>query len=136
MRLAATQVPAEDKLWGMTRCVFRDDAHQVWHASPKAGGFSSRHKHDSLPNLFYVVSGTLHVEVYGERPERGIDPALVVEIGPGEQYTVEAGEWHRFIAQTDVELVEIYYTHVPPNGDITRVDVGGVMPLPGVRAAA
>lgn len=136
MRLTATECPAEDKLWGMTRCVFRDDSHQVWHASPRAGGYSSRHKHDTLPNLFYVVSGTLHVERYFNRPGKDEHPGLVVEINAGETYTVPAGEWHRFIAQTDVELVEIYYTHVPTGGDITRVDVGGVMPLPGLRAAS
>lgn len=136
MRLNATDVTPVDKLWGVTRLVFKDDTHEVWHASPRAGGFSSRHRHLTMPNKFYVVSGTLHVEVYSEKPGHGIDPLHVVTIAAGQEWTAPAGEWHRFIAQTDVELVEVYWTHITQDGYIERTDMGGVMPLPGVRAAA
>ena len=137
MRLDAADVPVEDKLWGLTRCLFKDDSHEVWHATARAGGYSSRHRHRKMPNKFYVVSGVLHVEQYGlDRPDKDTDPVHVMTVRAGQECTVDADYWHRFIAQTDVELIEIYWTHIPQRGDIERTDLGGVMPLPGVRAAA
>lgn len=127
MRLNASDVPAVDKLWGVTRCVFKDDTHEVWHASPKAGGYSSRHRHLHMPNKFYVVSGKLHVELYAQKPGPGIDPLCIVTLTAGQEYTVPEGDWHRFVAGTDVELVEVYWTHIKTEGYIERTDLGGVL---------
>src|SRR5688572_4243893 len=120
-------VPAAAKPWGKTRCVHRDQTHEVWHAEIARGGFSSRHYHARKPNLFYVVSGTLQVQVFRE----------VWETIPYETHTLEAGQrivvddhvWHRFEAVTDVTLVEVYWACLKGE-DIVRADGGGRRSLP------
>jgi mannose-6-phosphate isomerase-like protein (cupin superfamily) len=120
--MSAQLVPAVEKIWGETRCIRRDRAHEVHHASILMGGYSSRHHHRKL-NLFYVISGTLEVHRYDpdEHP---------VVLTAGMAYTVESGRAHRFNAITDVELLEIYWMDDLDPEDIVRVDVGGlVLPM-------
>lgn len=119
-------VTAEDKAWGFTRCVHRDATHEVWHASPRAGGFSSRHYHRKTPNKFYAVAGTLLVETFrGGAGGPEASPLEVFHLTAGQELTVEEGVWHRFRALTDCELIEIYWAFLRPGGDIVRADVGG-----------
>lgn len=120
--MSAQQVAPVTKLWGFTRCVHRDRTHEIHHATIQSGGYSSRHHHERKDNLFYVVSGLLHVHRY--------DPdEPVALLGPGDKFTVAAGRDHRFVAQTDVQLVEVYWADgsgdLDPD-DIVRVDVGGL----------
>lgn len=124
--MTGNDVTVEDKSWGVTRKVFEDQTHSIWHASPKAGGFSSRHRHHKMPNKFYVVSGTLLVEVYATKPSVGDGPLHTVTLTAGQEATVVEGVWHRFVAKTDVELIEIYWAHLKEGGDIERVDLGGL----------
>jgi len=106
------------KPWGVTRNV----GWGIWHASIKAGGYSSRHRHLDLHNVFYVVSGQLQViEWDGEEKCCHLLEA-------GGTLLVPEKRWHRFVALTDVELVEHYLgdnAH-SPNFSIERSDQGGI----------
>ena len=119
------ELEAKEKLWGETRCVFRDDTHEVWHASPKKGGYSSVHHHTHRHNEFYVVAGELWVKVF--RDLRDDIPDHAVLLRPGEKCVVPAGLYHQFLAATDAELIETYY-HRLGDDDITRHTEGGLTP--------
>ena len=112
----------EEKLWGETRCVHKDVTHEVWHASPRAGGFSSRHYHERKPNKFYVVKGEIIVLVYRDGSRSEYDPFV---LRAGNQLTVPEGVWHRFKAVRDSELIEVYWVELKPGADIVRSDEGG-----------
>lgn len=111
------------KPWGETRCVHRDMTHEVWHASIRKGGYSSRHTHDRKANLFYVSSGTLLVHVYNN--SFSTIPSTTYKLEKGEQISIDDGVWHQFEAATDVELVEVYWVYLRGE-DIRRADEGGV----------
>lgn len=125
--MAPTVIEAtrQDKPWGHTRCVYRDMTHEIWHASIKAGGFSSRHYHDRKPNLFYVGAGTLLVHVYNN--DKATIPLDTYTLGPGERVVIDDGVWHQFEAVTPVELVEVYWVYLKGE-DIVRADEGGLKP--------
>lgn len=113
------------KPWGKTRCVHRDMTHEIWHASIKKGGYSSRHTHDRKPNLFYVSSGTLLVHVFNNA--FSTIPITTYELTVGQQVTIQDGVWHQFEARSDVELVEVYWVYLKGE-DINRADEGGIKP--------
>lgn len=119
----ATRTPVVQKPWGKTRCVYRDQTHEIWHATIQKGGFSSRHTHERKPNLFYVASGTLLVHVYNNG--YATIPISTHTLEAGDQVTVEDGVWHQFEATTDVELVEVYWVYLKGE-DIVRADTGGL----------
>jgi len=121
-------VPLQGKPWGETRCVFRDDTHEVWHATIFPGGFSSRHFHTHKDNLFYVVSGRLKVHVFASQPDPGT-PTTTHDLGAGDCLTIEAGVWHQFdatLATCPVQLVEVYRAGLRGE-DIVRLDQGGMV---------
>lgn len=122
-----TIAPVEEKLWGRTRRIYDCFGVSSAHASIVPGGYSSRHKHVHKGNVFYVVEGTLLVEIY-EKPED--KPFCVYKLQPGQPLRVPAGTWHRFIAASMVELIEMYDCpvsgHQPSPEDIVRYDEGGV----------
>lgn len=113
------------KAWGRTRCVHKDQTHEVWHAEIEQGGYSSRHYHERAPNLFYVVSGVLRVLVFGG--EVSTIPVETITLNAGERITIRPGVWHKFEAVTAVELVELYWAELR-TPDIVRADEGGVTP--------
>lgn len=121
--LTVMPAPVQDKPWGKTRCVYRDMTHEIWHASIKRGGYSSRHYHDRKPNLFYVASGELLVHVF--RSGHETIPVNTYRLRPGDRITVDDGTWHQFeAADADVELVEVYWVYLKGE-DIVRADEGG-----------
>lgn len=122
MTRTVMEAPRQEKPWGSTRCVWRDTTHEIWHASIKAGGYSSKHYHERKPNLFYVGAGRLLVHVYNN--DKATIPLDTYTLGPGDRVTIEDGVWHQFEALTDVELVEAYWTYLKGE-DIVRADEGG-----------
>ncbi len=112
----------QKKLWGETRPVYSGDSHSLYHATPKAGGYSSRHYHATKHNLFYIVSGTLLVHFYADRDG---PVTRTVSLTRGDFAMSEAGEWHRFEAVTDCELIELYTSYCIDD-DIVRADEGGL----------
>jgi mannose-6-phosphate isomerase-like protein (cupin superfamily) len=115
-------VPTESKLWGTTRLIYRDQVSEVCHASIMLGGYSSRHQHLRKDNTFYVLRGVLLINVFKDR-----DGELVhtEQLLAGESYTVNAGVWHSFEAQTAVELIETYSVGLQ-GSDIERANTGGI----------
>jgi len=106
----ALEVP---KPWGVVREIHRSPAVVVHHASIRSGGRSSKgdwHRHPCGVNDFYVVSGKLEVEV--EHQQHLLGPGMILSVGPG--------EWHRFHALSDVELIETYTLPVVDPADIER----------------
>lgn len=110
------------KPWGRTRCIYRDETHEVWHATIDKGGFSSRHFHTRKGNEFYVVKGTLLVHEYDTQYTK---PRVTHVLDAGERVMVDDHVWHTFEAQTDVELIETYFSHLKGE-DIVRHDQGGL----------
>jgi mannose-6-phosphate isomerase-like protein (cupin superfamily) len=118
--------PTVEKSWGVTRPLRYGERDELHHASIKKGGYSSRHRHVGKENYFYVLSGTLYIQRY--------DPDYrPVRLTAGMAYVSPAGEWHRFYATTDVELIEYYWNAdgnpIDPD-DIERLDMGGIDPHP------
>jgi mannose-6-phosphate isomerase-like protein (cupin superfamily) len=99
--------------------------HEIWHASIKKGGYSSRHTHDRKPNLFYVASGTMLVHTFHNNIST--IPSSTFSVSVGQQITIVDGVWHQFEATTDVELIEVYWVYLKGE-DIQRADEGGLRP--------
>jgi mannose-6-phosphate isomerase-like protein (cupin superfamily) len=66
------------------------------------------HKHDNEDEFFYVVEGTLRIEVEGEPP---------VSLQPRQAYVVPKGVPHRPIAVERVIVLMIERAGVRPTGD-------------------
>lgn len=111
------------KPWGNTRCIMRDETHEVWHASILEGGYSSRHYHERKINEFYVVSGRLLVHVWDDPNDEA--PKMTHVVVAGQRLCIDDHVWHGFEALTDVELLEIYHAHLKGE-DIVRHDTGGL----------
>ena len=117
------QQHVKPKVWGESIALYRDDAIEVAKVRIKAGGYSSAHRHRGKHNQFVVLTGELRI-VYGRQGDSEI--TLVKD----QTCEVVAGVWHRFVAATYVEALEIYRSadgsNVDPD-DIEREDVGGVL---------
>lgn len=120
--LKGNAVPVIKKPWGETRCLWSNEAYEVWHASIEKGGYSSRHVHYSKFNDFYVFRGKLLIHLYASRS--AMEPESTVTLTANQQFMVNPGKWHKFEAATDVELLEIYKGTASAY-DIERVDEGG-----------
>lgn len=114
------QCDVQSKPWGKTRHIGSD----IYHASIKAGGYSSQHRHNVGHNDFYIVSGKLLIHFYRQKGD--VSPYSTALMQPGMRVTAKRGEWHRFEAVTDVELIEWYYADQYHHSDIERYDVGGL----------
>lgn len=122
----AKEVPATIKLWGENHPISLTESFELHHATIREGGFSSRHKHERKFNLFYVVTGALHLYIYDADSDKPRESILLTS---RERYTVPPGVFHRFEAMTNVELLESYWVSegtVDPN-DIVRTDEGGIL---------
>ena len=122
---AAVVAPSiEKKAWGPKRTVFyAPDKCLVEHASPRKGGFSSRHCHEENFNEFYLLSGELRVTFYTPQGEETCSIVLM----PGQRLTVPPKLWHRFECLEDCELIETYWKTGLAVGDIVRADEGGLL---------
>jgi len=112
------------KAWGQTELVFSAPTCELHRIHVEPGGFCSKHLHQSKWNAFYVLRGSLVVEVW--KMSGTVDKTRLLA---GDGMTVAPGELHRFMhddADAGVtEALELYYTALDP-GDIQREDVGGM----------
>jgi mannose-6-phosphate isomerase-like protein (cupin superfamily) len=108
------------KIWGSTEPLLVTPFIEVHRIFIEAGTHCSTHKHEYKHNMFYVVEGQLEIHVTKE----DYDLEDVTELYDGQYTTVRPGEYHKFVAVTDVEALEIYYPE-PLSADIIRKDVGG-----------
>lgn len=118
----------EKKNWGVKRTVFYGpDRVLVEHASPRKGGFSSRHHHEENYNEFYLLSGHMIVRIYTGRELVGPE-VDTVHLKAGQRLTVPPGLWHSFECVEDCELIEVYWKPGLATADIVRADEGGISP--------
>lgn len=67
------------------------------------------HAHDGEDEMFLVVSGSLRIQLEGERE---------VRIGPGEFFVVPRGVRHNPVAEEEVEIVLIETVTTAHTGDV------------------
>ena len=115
----------ETKVWGQTRCIQMLPHAEVHELKIKAGGYCSIHRHTKY-NQFHVMSGKLTVQFFGDDPEAG--PLSNFLMDGSVASTVPPGLWHRFMAETDVHCIEIYWVRQIQAGDIERRTEGGMLP--------
>ena len=112
----------QGKVWGQTIELLNTPLIEVHHILINEGFQCSMHKHEFKWNMFYVISGTLAIEVQ----KNDYDLLDVTPLNAGEWCSVKPNEFHRFRSITDVEALEIYYLE-PLTKDIVRQNVGGIV---------
>lgn len=124
---APSQLSIHPKAWGHNTPVKSCESFEVHYASIESHGFSSAHCHMHKYNQFFVLYGTLIVQMYGSEADAAEHKvAEEVILTPGSSFTVPPRVWHRFQAgDFDVDLIEVYWPQTICASDIKRVDVGG-----------
>lgn len=109
------------KIWGTTELLLSTPLCEIHRLGIKPNHQCSLHKHNYKWNAFYVLSGTLYIDV--EKKEYKL--VDTTKLSAGDITTVPPGEYHRFRTWDDTCLaLEIYYCE-PLAKDIHRLDVGG-----------
>jgi len=111
------------KVWGETRLLLATPFVEVHELQIDANGYCSKHKHERKANAFYVMTGSLEVEVF----KRDYDLVDRTVLSPGDIMVVQPGEFHRFHALSPVTCLELYYPEALSE-DIVRESVGGKGP--------
>ena len=124
-----TEYKPEAKVWGLTVPLAILPTSEVHLLHISAGGYSSIHKHKKW-NRFCVLKGCLRVELFSVvgsvTPWRTEYSDLDAERTP--IYDVTPGRWHRFRAQTECAVIEVYWMDQIDSGDIVRITEGGMEP--------
>jgi len=111
------------KIWGKTSPIFNKNNVAIHRIEGMRGGFSSKHRHQSKFNLFFVESGSIKITVYKDYGSGILEDVIV--LNPGEQTTVAPGEWHQFEVINDCVVLEIYWVELD-SCDIERETIGGI----------
>ena len=69
------------------------------------------HKHDNDDEFFYVVEGTLFIDVHAPYGE------ITLEMGPGQGTTITKGVMHRPRAPKKVVMLMVETSEIEPVGD-------------------
>jgi mannose-6-phosphate isomerase-like protein (cupin superfamily) len=113
------------KVWGSTEVIISNpfvEVHRI-HIEPNA--HCSLHCHEKKVNAFFVISGSLKIEVH----KNDYNLVDTTELTAGQRMAVKPKEYHRFISGPEpVEAIEIYYPE-PLSEDIVRKDHGGANQL-------
>lgn len=112
---------SENKVWGCTIELFRNNTMSVHHLEIKKGGYCSEHKHGQKVNKFYIVEGRLEIIMW----KNGEEIINIISSNAITYIHIPIGTWHKFHALTDVKCIEIYdYTY--DGMDIERRAEGGL----------
>lgn len=117
-----------NKAWGLNFAVFQNSNFEIHHAYIKSGGYSSCHCHKHKYNLFYILYGKLLIHFYSNETNASNNHiAHTVVLSPGERLVVPPNVWHRFqsVDDSNVDLLEAYWSETVDPNDIVRKDVGG-----------
>jgi len=109
------------KIWGWTTPILQVNGVQIERIHINKGGYCSVHKHEFRFNAFYIISGTLEVSVWKNDYEL-CDKTVLSQ---NDITIVKPHEYHRFLAKSDVEALEIYWTEDASSNDIIRKLCGG-----------
>lgn len=118
------------KNWGYVRTVHFGPHAQIDFLEIEAGGFSSKHCHQTKFNEFFLVSGRMLIHFYKSRSDATSRTQLLL---PGSKLIVPPNIWHRFEAPERCVLIETYWSETLNPEDIVRVDQGGIGTLPVAR---
>ena len=110
----------EGKVWGTTMPLIQRPQLEVHSIFVNAGGYCSKHKHQSKINAFYVEEGELEIHRWNDYNLVDVTVLYNEDVA-----IVPAGEYHMFNARTDTKALEIYWSELHIN-DIEREIVGGV----------
>jgi len=111
----------EGKVWGTTIPLIQRPQIELHSIFINAGGYCSKHCHQSKINAFYVEDGELEIH----RWKDDYDLVDITVLYPEDVAIVPAGEFHMFKARRDTKALEIYWAALSLN-DITRDVIGGV----------
>jgi len=111
----------QGKIWGETTEFFKNENTSAHYLKIKAGGYCSEHRHSKKSNLFFIISGSLEIQIWKENKQ--IDRTM---LAPGQMSEVPPGVYHKFYAPYDCECIEIYQVKLQEN-DIERRDRGGIV---------
>lgn len=109
------------KIWGETREIFSNNCVCVHRISINKSGFSSKHKHESKYNSFFVESGRIIISIW----KNDYDLVDKTDLGPGESTIIKPGEFHMFEAVENSVAYEIYWVEIS-DLDIIRSNCGGI----------
>lgn len=119
---------AEAKPWGSTELLLFNGVCQVNRICTVAGGYSSKHLHETKVNVFTVLRGRLMITTYRlDRAHLPIQSEAILE--PGQSIAVDPWVVHRFLAIEPTEALEAYFSRHGAEvklDDIKRFDVNGV----------
>lgn len=113
----------QGKVWGLNRPIFKNHNVEVHYLNVKKGGFCSEHKHQHKFNQFVVIKGQIKIIVCKNYEGYSLDETII--LNPGDETIISPGDYHKFEALTDTDLLEIYWVELQAD-DIFRRTVGGV----------
>jgi mannose-6-phosphate isomerase-like protein (cupin superfamily) len=111
------------KVWGATQLLLRTPLLEVHKLFILPKMQCSLHCHRFKWNAFYVISGSLSIEVQ----KNDYDLTDITELDAGDFTTVRPGEYHRFTTERSAicaQALEIYYPEFLSE-DIVRKTCGG-----------
>jgi len=109
------------KAWGSTSLLLKTPIIEIHRLVVIPNAYCSLHVHSIKNNSFFVVSGTLFIEVH----KNSYDLVDRTVLSKGDLTTVQPGEYHKFIAGDEgADVLEIYHIDALSE-DIMRKDRGG-----------
>jgi mannose-6-phosphate isomerase-like protein (cupin superfamily) len=111
----------QGKVWGSTELLLNNGLIEIHRIQINPNSFCSLHRHNFKNNAFYVISGTLYLEVH----KKDYNLTDITTLKQGQISNIEPGEYHKFFTKEEpVECLEVYFLN-PIKTDIERLDVGG-----------
>lgn len=107
------------KVWGEVEEIFCKNNVQVMHITGKKGHKSSLHCHKHKKSIFYVMKGTIRIDV----KKKDYDLIDTTILKAGESTEIGFGEYHSFEVLNDAKAIEIYWVELD-NNDIVRDNCG------------
>ncbi len=129
----------EDKVWGRVAHLFYSDHGGLSVLYVNAGYRCSIHYHDDRFNSFFVASGSLLIENFGNNVDRlslGVQNPIRHLLFEGEYLVIPPGDVHQFRTPEKATIVEYYWTinRRPVRlNDINRLVEGGVDKLAEIQ---
>ncbi len=111
----------QEKVWGTTMEVFRNNTASTHYLEIKRGGYCSEHRHAQKSNIFYVLEGELEIVWW----LAGDGHSVILDGDKRRRFRVPVGQWHKFHALTDVKCIEVY-EYEYDGVDIKRRTEGGL----------
>lgn len=115
------------KVWGTTESLIKTPMFELHRLVIKPMHRCSLHIHRFKHNAFYVLRGTLYIDLVAD-----FVPPRTIKLQMGEMMTIKPGEYHQFrtdnselmmITGVACVALEMYYTE-PLSEDIIRRNIG------------